>query len=39
MYVKENITVQTLRNPSPWQIDGDPAGDASEMNITCVPES
>ena len=34
----KTISVQTIE-PSPWQIDGDPAGDATEMNITCVPKS
>ena len=34
----KTISGQTTE-PSPWQIDGDPAGDASEMNITCLPNS
>ncbi len=34
----EKITVHTSE-PLPWQIDGDAIGEASEMNITCVPHS
>jgi len=34
----KTISVQTTE-PSPWQIDGDSAGDTTEMNITCVPKS
>ena len=34
----KTVTVQT-NEPSLWQFDGDPAGIASEMNITCVPNS
>ena len=39
VYVKgESVSVRTT-TPSPWQIDGDSIGNASNMNITCVPKS
>ena len=34
----KTISVQTTE-PSPWQIDGDPAGEAREMKFVCVPNS
>jgi len=34
----QTITVQTPE-PAPWQIDGDPVGDVTKMNIKCVRNS
>jgi diacylglycerol kinase family enzyme len=38
-YARGKMVEVVTNKPTPWQIDGDSVGNASEMHITCVPNS
>lgn len=39
IYVTGKQVVVKTSEPSPWQVDGDPAGECSEMKLSCAPNS